>query len=315
MNSRSITLVIPSYRRGERIGKTLDSVLKQTRLPDEILVVNDGGFPATREFIETCYPSVKVMDVEHGGAALARNRGAEAAKGDFIVFFDDDDEMLPHAVETLEKLLERFPEAKAGHTDHTFTNLVTGEHWENHHFKLKHFERMWQVKPVKSEGNSRLYDRRLFRAMLHGNLLQQPWIVERATFLSVGGFYAAKASDDWDLYLRITRGFPVALSDEVISHHFVEQNRPHLTQERGQEEAQRDVIRRVLKRTPIYELGTRLVLWRRLAMFHKAAGDHQRPTSLRRAWVEYLKSFLMYPFDLAVAVRTFCWPLRMCWPW
>lgn len=315
MTSRTITLVMPSYNRGERIGKTLDSVLNQTRLPDEILVVNDGGFPATREFVEAHHPSVKVMDADHGGAALARNRGAQAAKGDWIVFFDDDDEMFPNAVETLEKLLDRFPEAKAAHADHTFTNLVTGEHWANHHFTLKNFERMWRVKPVKSADNSRLYDSRLFRAMLHGNLLQQPWVVERATFLDVGGFYAAKASDDWDLYLRITRRYPVALSDEVISHHYVEKDRPHLTQELGQEEAQRDVIRRVLKQTPLSELRTRFVLWRRLAMFHKSAGDRKRPESLRRAWVEYVRSFLMYPFDLTVAVRTFLWPLRMCLPW
>jgi glycosyltransferase involved in cell wall biosynthesis len=305
---------MPSYRRGARIEKTLESVLRQTRLPDEILVVNDGGFAETREFVQGRFPSVQVIDVEHGGAALARNRGAETAKSDWLVFFDDDDEMLPHAVETLERLLETFPEAKAGYTDHTFENLVTGEKWDNHHFTLKNFQRMWNVKPVKTEKNCRLYDRRLFKAMLHGNLLQQPWIVERKTFLEVGGFFAAKASDDWDLYLRVTRSYPVALSDDVISHHFLEKDRPHLTLEQGQEDAQKIVIARLLKQTPWYEFSTRFILWRRLALFQKAAGDRIRPESLRKAWGHYLRSFLFYPFDVAVAARTLWWPLRMCWP-
>ena len=69
-----VSLVMPSYQRGAKIAKALESVLRQTRPPDEIIVVNDGGFPPTTEWVTRHCPRVRVLDVEHGGAALAQPR-------------------------------------------------------------------------------------------------------------------------------------------------------------------------------------------------------------------------------------------------
>jgi glycosyltransferase involved in cell wall biosynthesis len=311
----TVTLVMPSYNRGPKIAAALDSVLAQTRVPDEVIVVNDGGHAPTAEFVAAHDPAVRVLDVPHGGAALARNRGAEAATGRVLVFFDDDDVMLPHTVATLLGLLATFPEARAAHTDHTFTNTVTGEHHPNHHFFLPQYVRLRNVRPLRSAGTDRVYapSGGLHHALLWGNLLQQPWAVYRDTFLAVGGFCPdLAASDDWDLYLRTTRAVPVAVSDAICSHHYLEKDKPHLTLMAGQIEAQLRVLDRVRATTPWYDWRTRLVLRRRLGILHKTLGDRFLPGDVRSGWPAYLKSVRAWPFDHVVAARALVvWPLKV----
>jgi len=307
-----VSLVMPSYQRGPKIATALESVLRQTRMPDEIIVVNDGGFPATTEWVTTHYPQVRLLNVEHGGAALARNRGAEAGSGEILVLFDDDDEMLPHGVATLLELLGEFPEARAAHCDATYTNHITGEHYDNHHLQVKAFERLRAVKPLKQSPRARLYDRCLYYALLWGNLLQQPWAIYRSTYLQLGGFCSGLgANDDWDLYVRVTRSFKVAQSDEVIAHHYVEKGKPHLTLAAGQEAAQMKTIRRQLALCPWSDVRAWFILRRRLGMFHKSAGDSARASSLSTAWRHYLRALWTWPFDYVVVARSLFWPCRM----
>ena len=220
--------------------------------------------------------------------------------------------MLPHAVETLLIVLAEFPEARAAHCDATFTNQITGEHYPNHHAAIKAFHRLGRVRPLKRTDRARLYGKELYYAMLRGNLLQQPWVVYRETYLAQGGFHAGLGScDDWDLYLRITRRFKVAQSDEVIAHHHVEAGKPHLTLAANQDESSIKVIRRLLASCPWHDLRTRLVLYRRLASFHKTAGDRARRRNLGEAWCHYLRSMATWPFDHVVAARVLWWFCRL----
>jgi glycosyltransferase involved in cell wall biosynthesis len=311
----TVTLVMPSHNRGPKIAAALDSVLAQTRVPDEVIVVNDGGYAPTAEFVAARYPTVRVLNVPHGGAALARNRGAEAAAGRVLVFFDDDDVMLPHAVATLLGLLATFPEARAAHTDHTFTNTVTGEHHPNHHFFLPQYVRLRTARPLRAAGPDRVYapGGGLYRALLWGNLLQQPWAMYRDAFLAVGGFSPdLTASDDWDMFLRTARAIPIAVSDAICSHHYLEKDRPHLTLMAGQIEAQVRILRRVRAATPWHDWRTRLVVRRRLGILHKTLGDRFLPADVRSAWREYRRAFRAWPFDRVVAARALVlWPLKL----
>jgi glycosyltransferase involved in cell wall biosynthesis len=305
---------MPSYRRGPKIAAALDSVFSQTLLPDEVIVVNDGSHCQTSQYIRAYYPTVRLIDVEHRGAALARNAGAEAATSRVIVFFDDDDVMLPHAVETLVGLLQRFPDARAAYTDHTFTNTATEEHFPNHHFALPQFAKLRRTRPMQRNGQERVYGRALFRVLLWGNLLQQPWAIWRDTFFAVGGFYPdLGASDDWDLYLRITRTVPIAISDAICSNHFLEKEKTtHLTLMGGQADVQIRVLERVRASVSWRDLRTRLTISHRLGLLHKWAGDLISARDLPAAWQHYWRASLTWPFDLHLLARCFVlWPLRL----
>lgn len=298
-----LSLIIATYNRGAKIGATLDSVLAQTRVPSEIVVVDDGSSDSTGEWVRSNYPGVRVLSTPNGGTSLARNRGAEAASGDILVFLDHDDTLLPHAVETLAGLLEKFPEAHAAHADHRYVNLVSGQTYENHHSSQSAFARLAAISVLRRDGDARLYGRDMHRALLKGNLLQQPWAIRRSTFLSLGGFEpSVRYCEDWDLYLRVAAAVPLVLSDQVISNHVVEGENLHLAP--GQEVMYRRVIRRQLRAHFPWRPAAIAVLLRRLAMYHKMSGDQAfRDGERGRSWGLYLRSALAWPLDHVVLVR------------
>lgn len=93
-----VSVVIPTYKRSEKLGRAIESVLKQTYSNVEVLVVsdnepNDEYSEAARILINSMHDDrVKfVLQDHHKNGAAARNAGIREAKGEFIAFLDDDD--------------------------------------------------------------------------------------------------------------------------------------------------------------------------------------------------------------------------------
>ena len=92
-SDREVAVVVPCHNLGRTVEETVDSVLAQTRLAAEIVVVDDGSEDvATRQALARLRRSrCRVLPIEHAGVAVARNRGAEATRAPYIVFLDADD--------------------------------------------------------------------------------------------------------------------------------------------------------------------------------------------------------------------------------
>jgi glycosyltransferase involved in cell wall biosynthesis len=94
-----VTTIIPAYKAAGTIARALDSVLAQSRPPEEILVVDDGSpddlVGALRPYAER----VTLLRKPNGGAASARNLGLDRARGELIAFLDADDYWEPHKLE------------------------------------------------------------------------------------------------------------------------------------------------------------------------------------------------------------------------
>jgi glycosyltransferase involved in cell wall biosynthesis len=302
----TVSVVIATYNRGRAIARTLESVLQQTRPPDEVIVSDDGSTDGTAAWIRSHFPRVRVETFPNGGTSAARNRGAAAARGDVLVFIDHDDEMLPHAIETLLDLLRRFPEARAAYADHTYRNVSTGTFIPNHHSSIAAFERMRSIVPIRSDGDARQYGRPMYYALLHGNLLQQPWAIYRESFASLGGFDAeVRYCEDWELFMRVAARVNVAVTDRVISHHIVDGTNLHLRPDQDAEHMR--VLRKHIRLAGWRDRRAALTLRRRLAMYHKTAGDRLRPHESRQSWKEYRRSLTLWPFDYVVAARCVLW--------
>ena len=104
-----VSIIIPVYNVGKYVGKCLESVIAQTYRNLEILINNDGS---TDDSYEICkaYASrdkrIQLFSQENSGAAACRNKMIEKATGEYILFLDSDDWILPEHVERLVKLLE-----------------------------------------------------------------------------------------------------------------------------------------------------------------------------------------------------------------
>ena len=88
-NSKLISVIIPVYNGEKYVAQCIENLLHQTHKNLEIIVIDDGSTDKTGEIIKK-YP-VKIITQENIGISASRNVGINAAKGEFIHFFDVDD--------------------------------------------------------------------------------------------------------------------------------------------------------------------------------------------------------------------------------
>lgn len=107
------TIVIPVYNKENFIGKTLESVLKQTYADFEVIIVNDGSTDNSETIIQTFKDRrIQFFSKENEGVAVARNFGIEKAQGDYICFLDADDYWYSNFLETMHSYSQKLPEQK-----------------------------------------------------------------------------------------------------------------------------------------------------------------------------------------------------------
>ena len=93
-NEKLISVIIPVYGVEKYIHQCLDSIITQSYKNLEIIVINDGTRDRSAEIAKEYARKdnrIRVYDYENAGVSVARNRGLDLAKGDYISFVDSDD--------------------------------------------------------------------------------------------------------------------------------------------------------------------------------------------------------------------------------
>ena len=131
-----ISVIIPVYNRQDVIEECVNSVLAQTYQNFEIIIIDDGSADGTINVCEKLVenePRIKLLYGEHAGVSAARNKGIEAAVGEYIFFIDSDDVIYPLLLETLVEGMKNSDAAIAG----TCVAPVSERYWEQVRAKLK----------------------------------------------------------------------------------------------------------------------------------------------------------------------------------
>jgi glycosyltransferase involved in cell wall biosynthesis len=106
----SLALVVPCFRHEAYLSDVFESILSQTRRPDEVIFVDDGSPDATSEILRTFVASREGRDSgrfallvndKNLGQAATLNRGISAASSDLIMILNDDDYLMHDAVESM----------------------------------------------------------------------------------------------------------------------------------------------------------------------------------------------------------------------
>ena len=193
----SVSVVIPTFNRGHTLNRAIDSVLGQTLLPSEIIVVDDGSTDGTEELISTEYSSVSYIRSENRGVSAARNLGMKAAKSDWFAFLDSDDQWLPHKLEKQFECLSC-----------------------NRDFKLVHCDELWirKGKRVNPKAKHQKHGGYIFEQCLSLCAISpSASLVHRTLFDELGCFdETLQACEDYDLWLRICAVYPVLYVDEPL---------------------------------------------------------------------------------------------------
>jgi len=118
MPDYTISCIIPTYNRAHLVCDAIDSALAQTYPCHEIIVVDDGSTDNTQQVLAERYgKKIRYIWQENQGVSAARNRGIEAATGEWLAFLDSDDIWLRQKLEFQISAVVQFPSARAVYAD------------------------------------------------------------------------------------------------------------------------------------------------------------------------------------------------------
>ena len=194
-----VSVVITFYDQAAYIREAIESVVVQSDPPGEIVVVDDGSpQPIPPDALRE---GVRYLRQPNRGVAAARNAGAKATSGRYLVFLDGDDRLLPQALRTHLAYLEQRAEHALVYGRVT---LIGGD---------------GSLLPAREDPRP-TGDH--YRFWLRRNDIWSPGQVmyARAAFDSVGGFAPfARNSCDHELHLRMAREFPVGWHGHPVLEH------------------------------------------------------------------------------------------------
>ena len=105
------SVIIPLYNKEAEIERTLRSVLAQSVLPHEIVVVDDGSTDRSAAIVESIgSPLIRLVRQANAGECAARNTAMNKAEGTHYALVDADDVWKPNFLEEMKALIEEFPE-------------------------------------------------------------------------------------------------------------------------------------------------------------------------------------------------------------
>lgn len=90
-----ISVILPVRNRAAWVARAVISALEQTYAPIEVIAIDDGSTDDTRQVLDSFGDRIVVVSQPQAGAYAARNRGLQAARGEFVAFLDSDDRWLP----------------------------------------------------------------------------------------------------------------------------------------------------------------------------------------------------------------------------
>jgi glycosyltransferase involved in cell wall biosynthesis len=225
----SVSVVIPCYNQSRFLREAIASAAAQRGLVPEIVVVDDGSTDETPA-VATRDGSVRYLRQERSGLSEARNAGWRASSGEYVIFLDADDRLLPGAAAAGLEAFRRWPRIAFvfGHYELIDEHGSVLPTWrerrigDDRTFATGDFELV--LPDGRRAGRSSQPRRKsdYYAAMLRRNCISMHAAVvyRRAVLEETGGFDPRLSSlEDYDMYLRVTRAHPVACHDEVVAQY------------------------------------------------------------------------------------------------
>jgi glycosyltransferase involved in cell wall biosynthesis len=192
-----VSVVIPCYNQGRFLATAIESVLRQAVEGIEIIVVDDGSTDNLTQSVAQQYNTVQYVHQQNRGLSAARNTGVEHCTGEYVLFLDADDWLLPGAIVTNLAYLAGNPQAAFASGAYIYvmelkqkTQIMTVEVNDDHYRNLL---------------------QRNYIGMIAAVLFRRDVLGENSFDESL------RACEDYDLYLRIARNHPVVHHQNVLT--------------------------------------------------------------------------------------------------
>ena len=194
----AVSVILPTFNRAHKIARAVASVLYQTFSDYEILVVDDGSGDATPEALTPFLPRIRsIAHSKNLGVSAARNTGIRESHAPLVAFLDSDDYWLPDKLAAQVSFFSKHPEAVACQTE---------ELW---------IRRGVRVNPMKKhlKPSGQIFEPSLKLCVVSPSAV----LLKRSLLEEVGLFdEGLPACEDYDLWLRISRKYPIWLIPEPL---------------------------------------------------------------------------------------------------
>jgi glycosyltransferase involved in cell wall biosynthesis len=190
-NPSSVGVVIPAFNGARHLAATLESIRRQTRPADEVIVADDGSTDGTPDVVASVAPWARCLRLPHRGVSAALNAGISAAQSDILGFLDQDDLWVETKLALQLAVLARDPSIDA----------VFGRAEQFHSEELSAAERA----------------RHPFPPGAHPFIGRPTMLIRRAALERIGPFDPDQRHEFIDWYLRAARaGLRTAMVDAVV---------------------------------------------------------------------------------------------------
>ena len=194
-----VSIIIPTYNSFQYLPSAVNSVINQTYVDWEMIIVNDGSSDNTEEWVLTqSDPRIILISQENKGKSVARNVGIERATGEYIAFLDADDYWEPRK---LEKQIQRIENSPDIGLVYTWTALANE-----------------QCKPTGRVIGS-VAQGEVWEDLVQDNIIvcgSTP-MIRKECFSTVGNFSPdLPLSQDWDMWIRIAARYRFAVIQEPL---------------------------------------------------------------------------------------------------
>jgi glycosyltransferase involved in cell wall biosynthesis len=199
-SDQTVAVVITTYNDADFLHEALTSIALQETVPHEIFVVDDGSEVSPAPIV-AAFPEARLIRKQNGGLASARNAGLKAASSKFITFLDADDRFRSNAIAAGLDCFARSPDAA----------MVYGGHI-----------RICADGSQIGSDKYRPASRDPYADLLVGNRIGMHATVlyRRDILLAEGGFdEGLRRCEDYDVYLRLARKYPVASHPEIVAEY------------------------------------------------------------------------------------------------
>jgi glycosyltransferase involved in cell wall biosynthesis len=202
MKMTTVSVVIPTYNYGHYINRSIDSVLDQTVLPVEVIIIDDGSTDDTEQIIFKKYNAddkIKYIKKTNAGPASARNLGIEHAAGEFVLLLDADDKLQPNAIELLTEKMKAFPLA----------DMVIGGSLSVHSSQQKKYRPAPVFKENKFENFKDFLNKKI--PICHGKFMVRRSIFDRIKYPEY-----LRSTEDLSVYAQLIATCEIVTVDAAI---------------------------------------------------------------------------------------------------
>ena len=181
----TVSVVIAAYEASGVIATAIESELAQSVRPLEIVVADDGSTDDLAAALAPFGDAVRLVRIDHGGEARARNAAIAAARADFVAVLDADDRFAPGRLAAIVRVLAERPDLDLVTTDAVLEldgRIVGTVYHDDHRFEVE--------------------DQRA--AILDRNFVFGHVVVRRDRMLELGGYDASIShTTDWECWIRL----------------------------------------------------------------------------------------------------------------